>query len=96
MVRHILPNTLAPLIVIATASVGTMIIVEASISFLGVGTPADVISWGSLLSGEVQQYFATAPWIGLFPGLALTLVVFGINVFGDSLRDVLDPRLRGA
>jgi len=95
MVRHILPNTLAPLIVIATASVGTMIIVEASLSFLGVGTPANVISWGSLLSGEVQQFFATAPWIGLFPGFALTLVVFGINVFGDSLRDVLDPRLRG-
>ena len=95
MVRHILPNTFAPLIVIATSSVGTMIIVEASISFLGVGTPADVISWGSLLSGEVQQFFATAPWIGLFPGCALTLVVFGINVFGDSLRDVLDPRLRG-
>lgn len=95
MVRHILPNILAPLIVIATASVGTMIIVEASLSFLGVGTPADVISWGSLLSGEVQQFFATAPWTGLFPGFALTLVVFGINVFGDSLRDVLDPRLRG-
>ena len=95
MMRHVLPNTFAPLIVITTASVGTMIIVEASLSFLGVGTPGGVISWGSLLSGEVQTFFATAPWIGLFPGFALTLVVFGINVFGDSLRDVLDPRLRG-
>ena len=95
MVRHVLPNTFAPLIVIATASVGTMIIVEASLSFLGVGTPSSVISWGSLLSGDVQTFFASAPWIGLFPGFALTLVVFGINVFGDSLRDVLDPRLRG-
>jgi len=95
MVRHVLPNTFAPLIVIATASVGTMIIVEASLSFLGVGTPSSVISWGSLLSGDVQTFFAFDPWIGLFPGFALTLVVFGINVFGDSLRDVLDPRLRG-
>ena len=94
MVRHLLPNIFAPLLVIATASVGTMIIIEASLSFLGVGTPAAVISWGSLLSGETQTYFATAPWIGLFPGFALTIVVFGINVFGDSLRDVLDPRLR--
>lgn len=95
MVRHVLPNTFAPLIVIATASVGSMIIIEASLSFLGVGTPGGVISWGTLLSGDVQTFFATAPWIGLFPGFALTLVVFGINVFGDSLRDVLDPRLRG-
>jgi peptide/nickel transport system permease protein len=93
--RHILPNSFAPLIVVSTALVGLMIIIEASLSFLGVGTPADVISWGSMLSQNAQAYFITAPWIGIFPGAALTLVVFGMNVLGDSLRDVFDPKLRG-
>ncbi len=93
--RHILPNSFAPLIVVSTALVGFMIIIEASLSFLGIGTPADVISWGSMLSQQSQSYFIVAPWIGIFPGAALTLVVFGMNVLGDSLRDVLDPKLRG-
>ena len=95
MMQHVLPNVFAPLLVVATASVGTMIVTEASLSFLGVGIPAKVISWGSMLSGQVLQYFANAPWIGLFPGAALTTVVFGVNVFGDALRDTLDPKLRG-
>ncbi len=93
--RHVLPNSFAPLIVVSTALVGFMIIIEASLSFLGVGTPADVISWGSMLSQNAQAYFIVAPWIGIFPGAALTLVVFGMNVLGDSLRDVFDPKLRG-
>ena len=93
--RHILPNSFAPLIVVSTALIGFMIIIEASLSFLGIGTPADVISWGSMLSQQSQSYFIVAPWIGIFPGGALTLVVFGMNVLGDSLRDVLDPKLRG-
>ena len=95
MLLHVLPNTFASLMVIATASVGTMIIIEASLSFLGVGTPSHIVSWGAMLSGDTQAYFSGAPWIGIFPGMALTLVVFGINVFGDALRDVLDPKLRG-
>ena len=95
MLQHILPNTFAPLIIISSASVGTLIVAEASLSFLGVGTPAHLVSWGSMLSGDTQAYFASAPWIGIFPGAALSLVVFGMSVLGDSLRDVLDPRLRG-
>lgn len=93
--RHVLPNSFAPLIVVSTALVGFMIIIEASLSFLGIGTPADVISWGAMLSQQSQSYFIVAPWIGIFPGAALTLVVFGMNVLGDSLRDILDPKLRG-
>lgn len=95
MLLHVLPNTFASLMVISTASVGTMIIIEASLSFLGVGTPSHIVSWGAMLSGDTQAYFSGAPWIGIFPGAALSLVVFGINVFGDALRDVLDPKLRG-
>jgi len=95
MLRHILPNTFGPFLVISSASLGSVIVIEASLSFLGVGTPTSVISWGSMLSGDNATYFASAPWIAIFPGLALTLVVFAINVLGDSLRDVLDPKLRG-
>ncbi len=96
MLRYMLPNTFAAFVVVSTASLGSVIVLEASLSFLGVGTPSSVISWGSMLSIDTAQYFATSPWIGIFPGLALTIVVFGINVLGDSLRDALDPRLRGA
>ncbi len=96
MYRHILPNTFAAFVVVSTASLGSVIVIEASLSFLGVGSPSSVISWGSMLSIDTAQYFATSPWIGIFPGLALTIVVFGINVLGDALRDVLDPRLRGS
>ena len=96
MLRYMLPNTFAAFVVVSTASLGSVIVIEASLSFLGVGTPSNVISWGSMLSIDTAQYFATSPWIGIFPGLALTIVVFGINVLGDALRDALDPRLRGA
>ncbi len=95
MLRHMLPNTFAPLIVVATSLVGGAIIIEASLSFLGVGTPQHIISWGGMLSSYMSWGFDEAPWISLFPGFALTLVVFAVNVFGDALRDVLDPKLRG-
>ena len=95
MFRHLLPNTFASLIVVATSLIGSAVLIEASLSFLGVGLPADVISWGAMLAGDILIDFASAPWVGIFPALALTIAVFGVNVFGDALRDVLDPRLRG-
>ena len=94
MFRHVLPNTFAPLIIIASGLIGSAILIEASLSFLGIGTPG-ALSWGGLLSGQAMRFFTTSPWIVLFPGLSLTLLVFAVNVFGDALRDVLDPRLRG-
>ena len=93
MLRHILPNTFAPLIVVATSLVGSAILIEASLSFLGVGIPWNIISWGGMLSHFLWDF--EVPWIVIFPGFALTLVVFAINIFGDALRDVLDPKLRG-
>ena len=95
ILRHVLPNTFGPTMVIATTMIGSAIIIEASLSFLGVGLPADTISWGGMLSGEVLTEFSSFPWIGIFPGMALSIVVFAINVFGDALRDVFDPRMRG-
>ena len=95
MLRHIYPNTFGPMMVVATTMLGAAILLEASLSFLGVGMPVTVISWGGMLSGDVLRNFAVAPWIGLAPGFAMTAVVFGINVLGDALRDVLDPKLRG-
>ena len=93
-VRHILPNTLAPLIVLATAGLGSAILVEASLSFLGLGVPEPHPSWGRMLSESAAEYARTAPWLVIFPGLAITLAVFGTNLLGDALRDLLDPRER--
>jgi len=92
--RHVLPNCLAPFIILATAGLGAAILTEASLSFLGLGTPPPEPSWGTMLSGKTQTYFADAPWLAIFPGLAISLVVFGFNFCGDALRDLLDPRLR--
>jgi peptide/nickel transport system permease protein len=92
--RHVLPNTLAPLIVIATAQLGAAILTEASLSFLGLGVPEPHPSWGRMLSESAAEYMHVAPWLVIFPGLAISLVVFGTNLFGDALRDILDPRLR--
>lgn len=92
--RHILPNTLAPLIVLATAGLGSAILVEASLSFLGLGVPEPHPSWGRMLSESAAEYVRTAPWLVIFPGLAITLAVFGTNLLGDTLRDLLDPRQR--
>ena len=93
-VRHVLPNTIAPLIVIATAQLGAAILTEASLSFLGLGVPEPHPSWGRMLSESAAEYVRTAPWLVIFPGIAISLAVFGTNLFGDALRDILDPRLR--
>jgi peptide/nickel transport system permease protein len=89
---HVLPNCLAPFIIVATNSLGGAILTEAALSFLGLGTPPPQPSWGSMLAGEAQAFVTQAPWIAIFPGLAITLVVFGFNFLGDGIRDALDPR----
>jgi peptide/nickel transport system permease protein len=95
LTRHILPNIMAPIIILFTVSMGYMIITEATLSFLGFGIPPPAPSWGGMLSGAGRQFMLKAPWMALWPGLALGLAVWGINMFGDALRDILDPRLRG-
>ena len=93
-VRHVLPNTLAPLIVLGTAQLGSAILTEASLSFLGLGIPEPYPSWGRMLSESAAEYVRTAPWLVVFPGIAISLAVFGTNLLGDALRDILDPRER--
>jgi len=93
-IRHVLPNTLAPLIVLATAQFGATILIEAALSFLGLGVPEPHPSWGRMLSESAAEYVRTAPWLVIFPGAAISFVVFGTNLFGDALRDLLDPRQR--
>jgi peptide/nickel transport system permease protein len=92
--RHVLPNTLAPLIVLGTAQLGATILIEATLSFLGLGVPEPHPSWGRMLSESAAEYVRTAPWLVIFPGLAISAVVFGTNLLGDAIRDVLDPRQR--
>ncbi len=94
--RHVLPNTIGPFIVLGTAQLGSAILVEAALSFLGVGVPEPYPSWGRMLSVSAAEYAQKAPWLVLFPGIAISLAVFGSNLLGDALRDTLDPRLRGA
>lgn len=91
---HVLPNTLAPFIVLATAQLGAAILVEASLSFLGLGVPEPHPSWGRMLSESAAEYVRQAPWLVIFPGLVISFAVFGVNLLGDALRDILDPRLR--
>ena len=93
--RHMVPNCFAMFIILATITVGFAIVVEASLSFLGVGVTPDVPTWGGMLNEAAQVYVKSAPWLGVFPGIAIALVVLGFNLLGDGLRDVLDPRLRG-
>jgi peptide/nickel transport system permease protein len=95
MLFHILPNVTAPYIVIASAGLGGAILVEASLSFLGLGVPPPAPSWGRMLSLEGMRFFETAAWMAIFPGVFISAAVFGANLFGDALRDVLDPKLRG-
>jgi peptide/nickel transport system permease protein len=94
--RHVLPNTMGPFIVLVTAQLGSAILVEAALSFLGLGVPEPYPSWGRMLSVSAAEYAQKAPWLVLFPGMAISLAVFGSNLLGDALRDTLDPRLRGA
>ena len=94
-IRHVLPNIAPVVIVIFTINIGGVIISEASLSFLGFGLPPSVPSWGAMLSREGRQFMEIAPWLALWPGLALTVTVYCLNMFGDALRDLLDPRLRG-
>ena len=95
LVRHVLPNIAAPILIIFSINIGAVIIAEASLSFLGFGLPLDVPSWGSLLSRDGRKYMEQAPWLALWPGLCLTILVYSLNMFGDALRDLLDPRLKG-
>ena len=95
LIRHVLPNIAAPLIVIFSINVGAVIISEAALSFLGFGLPISVPSWGGMLSREGRQFMEIAPRLALWPGLCLTIVVYCLNMFGDAVRDLLDPRLRG-
>ena len=94
--RHILPNTVGPFIVLCTAQLGSAILVEATLSFLGMGVPEPYPSWGRMLSVSAAEYAQKAPHLVLFPGVAISLAVFGSNLLGDALRDTLDPRLRGS
>jgi peptide/nickel transport system permease protein len=93
-VQHVLPNTLAPLIVLATAQLGSAILVESALAFLGLGVPEPHPSWGRMLSESAAEYVRTAPWLVIFPGVAISAVVFGTNLLGDAVRDILDPRQR--
>ena len=95
LTRHILPNIIAPMVILFSVNVPAMILTEASLSFLGFGLPPPAPSWGGMLSGVGRTYMFQAPWMVIWPGLALSIVVYGINVFGDGVRDILDPRLIG-
>ena len=94
--RHVIPNIMPPIIIIFTVSIGGIILAEAALSFLGFGLPLGTPSWGAMLSWEGRRYMEEAPMLAIWPGLCLTFVVYGINMFGDALRDLLDPRLRGS
>ena len=93
--RHMVRNCTAPYVVFATSNLGYAVVVEAALSFLGVGTPPDVPSWGGMLSITGQKYVEVSPWLVFFPSIAVSLAVFSFNLLGDSLRDALDPRLKG-
>jgi peptide/nickel transport system permease protein len=93
---YILPNVMAPIIIVATNALGAVILIEATLSFLGFGVPPPYPSWGEMLSGSGRSYMYKAPWMAIWPGVAISLAVFGFNMLGDALRDLLDPRLRGS
>jgi peptide/nickel transport system permease protein len=95
VLRYIMPNVSAPILVLATTQLGVAILAESTIAFLGYGVPPPFPTWGSMLSGTGRAYMLQSPWLGIWPGLAISAAVFGFNMLGDALRDVLDPRLRG-
>jgi peptide/nickel transport system permease protein len=94
VLRHMVPNVMAPYLIMMTAAVGQAILIEASLSFLGLGVQEPVPAWGLMLRGGAQEYAESAPWVAIFPGIAISLAVFGFNLFGDALRDWLDPKLK--
>jgi peptide/nickel transport system permease protein len=94
--RHILPNVLPPIIVLFTTRVGVVILAESGLSFLGLGVPPPAPTWGGMLSGSGRTFMFQGPWLALAPGLCLTVVVYATNMFGDALRDIFDPRMRGS
>ncbi|MDE0919283.1 MAG: ABC transporter permease [Arenicellales bacterium] len=94
IMRHMVPNVMAPYLIMLTTFVGQAILLEASLSYLGMGVQEPTPAWGLMLQGGAEEYAESAPWVPIFPGLAITIAVFGFNLFGDGLRDVLDPRLR--
>ena len=96
ILRHLLPNVTATVIILATIGLGAVILAESALSFLGFGVPPPYPSWGAMLSGSGRTYMFRAPWMAVWPGVAISLAVFGFNMLGDALRDVLDPRLRGS
>jgi peptide/nickel transport system permease protein len=93
--HHVLPNVMATILILATIGLGTVILAESGLSFLGFGVPPPYPSWGAMLSGSGRSFMYHAPWMALWPATAISLAVFGFNMLGDALRDVLDPRLRG-
>lgn len=95
VIKHLLPNVMPMVIIGFSMGIGGVILAEASLSFLGFGIPPPQPSWGGMLSGQARRYMYQAPWMALWPGVALTLAVYGVNMFGDALRDLIDPRLRG-
>ena len=94
IMKHMIPNVMAPYLIMLTTFVGQAILLEASLSYLGMGVQEPTPAWGLMLQGGAEEFAESAPWVPIFPGLAITLAVFGFNLFGDGLRDVLDPRLR--
>ena len=94
ILRHMVPNVMAPYLIMLTAFMGQAILLEASLSYLGLGVQEPTPAWGLMLQGGAEEYAESAPWIPIFPGLAITLGVFAFNLFGDALRDTLDPKLR--
>lgn len=95
MMRHVLPNSTAPFLILASVSLGNAILTEASLSYLGLGVPPPSASWGQMMSGAAQSFAQIAPWLIAGPGIAIAALVLGFNLFGDALRDVWDPKLRG-
>ena len=94
ILRHMVPNVMAPFLIMLTAFMGQAILLEASLSYLGLGVQEPIAAWGLMLQGGAEEYAESAPWVPIFPGLAITLAVFAFNLFGDAMRDILDPRLR--
>jgi peptide/nickel transport system permease protein len=94
IMRHMVPNVMAPYLIMITAFVGQAILLEAVLAFLGLGVQEPTPAWGLMLKSGAEEYAESAPWIPIFPGLAISLAVFGFNLFGDALRDALDPKLR--